>query len=499
MATRRKLLATAAKAVMWNSRNSIHGFMAMLTAIALLSSTATCASAQTISEQAAYEIGMEAYIYLYPLVTMDVTRKVLTNVPPGVKPGLGPANAFSHMRAFPPGDFREVVKPNFDTLYSSAWLDLSKEPMIVFAPDTNGRYYLLPMIDMWSDVFAVPGKRTSGTGAGHWAVVPPGWEGSLPEGVSRIQAPTSNVWIIGRTQTNGPADYDNVHKVQDGYRITPLSQWGSTPGPIPFKPDPTVDMATDPLNQVTGMSAARFFAYGADLMAAYPPHVADWSQLARLKRIGLEPGKPFELAKAEPAIRAALERVPVDGLKAIRAKYGSLAQVVNGWQMQTENMGAWGNNYLKRAVIALTGLGANQPEDAIYPQSLTDADGNPLMAGVSNVLHFDKSELPPVEAFWSLTMYDAEGFPVPNPIKRYAIGDRDPLKYNNDGSLDIYIQPESPGRNKESNWLPAPESGELNITMRLYSPQIEALDGRWNPPAVRRIIKDTSTNTKGKK
>jgi len=464
-----------------------NGFNYALIAIALLVGVAKEVRAEPISEQQAYEIGIEAYIYLYPLVTMDVTRKVLTNVPPGKKPGFGPTNTFSHMRAFPPGDFREVVKPNFDTLYSSVWLDLTKEPIIVSAPDTGGRYYLLPMIDMWSDVFAVPGKRTSGTKAGHWAVVPPGWHGTLPTGVSRIDAPTPFIWIIGRTQTDGPDDYMNVHKVQDGYRVTPLSQWGSKTKPVSFKSDATVDMKTDPLAQVTGMSAAQFFAYGADLMTKHTPHAADWSQLQRMKRIGLEPGKPFDLAKAQPAVRAGLERVPTDALKAMRAKYSSLAKVVNGWQMQTEDMGAWGNNYLKRAVIALTGLGANQPGDAIYPQSLTDADGNPLLGGVSYVFHLEKSEMPPVDAFSSLTMYDANGFPVANSIKRYAIGDRDPLKYNKDGSLDIYIQPENPGKDKQANWLPSPKSGELNITMRLYAPKTEALDGRWNPPAIKRV------------
>lgn len=445
------------------------------------------AAAAPLSELEAYEIGMEAYIYLYPLVTMDVTRRILTNVPAGVKLGFGPTNAFSHMRSFPPGDFREVVKPNFDTLYSSAWLDLSKEPMIVSAADTDGHYYLLPMLDMWSDVFAVPGKRTSGTGAGHWAVVPPDWKGVLPTGVSRIEAPTFYIWIIGRTQADGSEDYENVHKVQDGYKVTPLSQWGSVPEPAPFRLDPAVDMMTDPLNQVTGMSVAQFFAYGANLMAIHPPHLTDWSQLARMKRIGLEPGKPFDLAKADSAVRSGLERVPQDAIKTMRDKFKTLGRVTNGWSMKTDTMGVWGNYYLKRAVIALTGLGANQPEDAFYPESLADADGHPLVGGAAYVIHFGKQDLPPAEAFWSITMYDAEGFPVANPIKRYAIGDRNPLKFNDDGSLDIFIQPENPGKDRETNWLPSASSGAINLTMRIYAPRIEALDGRWSPPPVRRI------------
>ena len=284
----------------------------------------------SISGDEAYEIGMEAYIYLYPLVTMDVTRRVLTNFEPGTKQGMGPMNMFSHMRAFPPANFREVVKPNFDTLYSSAWLNLTKEPMIVSAPDTDGRYYLLPMIDMWSDVFAVPGKRTSGTKAGNWAVVPPGWQGSLPEGVEQINAPTPYVWIIGRTQTNGPEDYENVHKIQAGYKVTPLSQWGKTPVPVTFKFDTTVNMKTDPASQVKGMSAAEFFSYAAKLMAQHPPHITDWSQLARMKRIGLVPGKPFDLAKAGPEIQKALKLVPVAGAKLIREKLNSLGKLTNG-------------------------------------------------------------------------------------------------------------------------------------------------------------------------
>ena len=440
-----------------------------------------------ITEQEAYEIGIEAYVYFHPLITMDVTRRVMTNVPAGVKSGLGPKNIFHHKRAFPDAEFREVVRPNFDTLYSSAWLDLTKEPMVVSAPDTGGRHYLLPMLDMWSDVFAVPGKRTSGTSAQTYAIVPQGWNGDLPKGMERIDSPTPHVWIIGRTQTNGPKDYEAVHKVQDGYLITPLSQWGKKVVLAEVKFDSTVDMETSPAEQVLTMPAAKYFSYGAELMNVNRPHVTDWSTLARIKRIGLVPGESFDFAKASPAVKAGLERAVVDGLQLLRDTIPSLAPVVNGWQMNTSAMGVYGNFYMKRAIVALIGLGANQPEDAIYPLNLSDTDGKPMEGGKRYVLHFSKAELPPVDAFWSVTMYDATGFQVANELNRFAIGDRDALKYSADGSLDIYIQHESPGKDKESNWLPSSAKGVLGVTMRLYAPRPQALDGRWVPPAIKKV------------
>jgi len=439
-----------------------------------------------LSETEAYEIGIEAYHYFYPLITMDVTRRITTNYAPGIKPGMGPMNAFHHIRTFPPADFREVVRPNFDTLYSSAWLDLTQEPMIVSAPDTHDRYYMLPMLDMWSDVFAVPGKRASGTQVAHFGVIPKGWNGTLPAGVQPIESPTPYVWIIGRTQTNGPKDYEAVNQVQDGYRITPLSAWGQTWEPT-VAIDTTVDMKTPPLTQVNTMTAAQYFSYGAELMKLHSPHLTDWSTIARMNRMGIVPGQSFDFNTASPVIKAGLEQAVVDGLKLMQEKIPTLARVVNGWQMNTDTMGVYGNYYLKRAIVAMVGLGANQPQDAIYPLCLADADGKPLEGSNNYVLHFTKDELPPIEAFWSITMYDAEGFQVTNKLNRFAIGDRDNLTYNSDGSLDIYIQHNSPGSDQESNWLPSPDQGVLGITMRLYAPKAQALDGRWIPPVVKRV------------
>ena len=445
---------------------------------------ATAQAPAQISAQEAYEIGVEAYIYFYPLVTMEVTRQQI-NAVPGAPPN-SLANRFFHIRAFPPADFRAVVRPNFDTLYSSAWLDLSKEPMIVSVPDTGGRYYLLPMLDMWSDVFAVPGKRTTGTKAGHFAVVPPGWSGELPAGVERINAPTPNVWIIGRTQTNGPADYAAVHKVQDGYTITPLSQWAQAPAAqVPINPVAR-GTAPAPLAQVNGMKPLAYFKFAAELLKVNPPHLTDWSIIARLRRIGIEVGQSYQPERLDPAVQDALARAAAAGLDAMHAKLPTLARLVNGWQMNTDTMGVYGDYYLKRAVVASVLLGANQPEDAVYPLIITDADGKPPTGDHNYVLHFGKDELPPVEAFWSLTMYDGDGFPVANPINRFALGDRDVLKYNVDGSLDLFIQHDDPGGDRTANWLPAPGTGPLGLTMRLYGPKTAVLDGSWAPPPLRR-------------
>lgn len=439
-----------------------------------------------ISEELAYEIGMEAYYYFYPLITMEITRRQCTNHEAGKQPGFGPMNLFSHMRAYPPADFKGVVRPNFDTLYSIAWLDLTKEPMIVSVPDTQGRYYLLPMLDMFSDIFASPGWRTSGTGAHHYAIVPHQWSGKLPEGVEPIDAPTAYVWIIGRTKTDGPEDYPAVHKIQDGFLVTPLSQWGKTPTAPKFEFDSTVDMETPPLDQINAMTAADYFAYGTELLALHQPHVTDWSITERMSRIGIEAGKEFDYDKLDGKIQKALDKACADALKLMVAKKASLGTLVNGWSLNTETMGVYGNFYFKRAIVAMVGLGANQPEDAVYPMNFADADGKPLHGQNNYVLHMNKEDLPPVNAFWSVTMYDDAGFQMANSLNRFAISSWMPLKKNSDGSIDLYLQQTSPGADKESNWLPSGNC-TLGVTMRLYAPKAEVLNGNWKPAAIKKV------------
>lgn len=449
--------------------------------------------AENISAQEAHDIAVNAYLYFYSPVTMDLTRKQLTNMAPGKGSLGGPPNTFANIDTYPTADMRAVVRPNFDTLYSSAWLDLTKGPVVVSAPDTHGRYYLLPMLDMWTDVFASPGWRTTGTGAANFVIAPPNWrpdlkeklvdEFKLPIGTQRIDAPTPYVWIIGRTKTDGPADYDAVHQIQANYKITPLSEWGKTPMPIEAKIDPSIDVKTPPKTQVDSMPAGKFFAYAAELLKLHPPHVTDEPIIAQMRRIGIEPGKSFDMTKLDPDVQKALETAPEEAQRLLKWKLPTLARVANGWSMNTDTMGVYGNYYLKRALVTQYGLGANLPEDAIYPANLVDNTGKPLDGTNKYTIHFDKGTMPPVEAFWSITLYDEDGFQVGNSLDRFALSSWMPFKFNSDGSLDLYFQSESPGAENEANWLPAPKR-PFNLTMRLYAPKSDALTGKWNPPSV---------------
>ncbi len=449
----------------------------------------------TIDETKAEQIALEAYTYLYPLVIMDVTRRQQTNVVhAGDIPMRAPINQIVHLPTFPPGDFRDVVRPNFDTLYSNAWLDLTREPMILKVGDTKGRYFLLPLYDMWTDVFANPSSETLGPEGGTFAITAPGWHGTLPKGVERIEAPTPMVWIIGRVQTNGPADYAFVHDIQRSFTLVPLSQWGKPDvTPATGTTDPTVDPKSPPLATVARMDANNFFTYGLKLVQLNKPHNIDHPIIARMKMIGLVASNQFSFGKLSPMVQSALQHAAAAGQKHFVKYAMQMGEPRNGWRVRTTSIGSYGSDYLQRATIAMAGLGANRPFDAIYPRADIDSEGRQIDGAYQYIMHFPPGTLPPVGAFWSITAYDKDGFTTPNVIDRYALGDRDPLKYNADGSLDLYLQTASPGSDRNMNWLPL-GPGIQNFSLRLYLPKAEALSGVWVPPPIQRVDTPPATH-----
>jgi hypothetical protein len=248
---------------------------------------------------------------------------------------------------------------------------------------------------------------------------------------------------------------------------------------------------TPPKVQVDTMAGEKYFGYAAELLKLHPPHDTDQPIIARLKRIGFEPGNDFNVAQLDPAVRQAIEAAPMAAQSLMEWKVPTLARVVNHWSMNTDSMGVYGNYYLKRAIVAQFGLGANLPEDAIYPLSLGDESGRPLDGASRYTLHFEAGAFPPAAAFWSVTLYDTDGFQVANPLNRFALSSWMPLRHDPDGSLTLYVQNESPGKDREGNWLPTPK-GPFNLTMRIYAPKSEALTGRWSPPPVTKAPSTTN-------
>ena len=438
----------------------------------------------------AQQIAAAAYVFGYPLITMDVTKDQMTAVPAPTPDGTAaPINQFANAPASPDASFTTVVSPNADALYSTAWLNLSKEPIVLSVPNTNGRYCGWPMYDAWTNVFASPGTRTTGTSAGDFAIVGPGWNGTLPAGLTKIASPTEMVWIIGRTQVNGPADAPAVNALQAQYKLTPLSAWGTNYMPPTNVPvNPNVGTTIPPVNQVANMTPATYYGTMATLMVADPPSTADKPVVDQMARIGIVAGKPFDLNGLNTTIQSAVAQGARDGLAQVNAAGQNPpgSTVIHNWDCNY-HLGNYGTNYTLRAGVSNIGLGAALPEDAWYPISRLDANGTAYTGAHNYVMHFEKNSTPPTNAFWSLTMYNNQQFFVANPINRYAISPHlGPMKYNADGSLDIYIQNVSPGSAKESNWLPAP-SGGFNLILRVSWPQESVLNGSWLPPAVQQV------------
>lgn len=424
-------------------------------------------------------IAEDAYIYAYPLVIMELTRRNSTSLP--ATPRRSPMGAFAHAPTFPDHNFTGVVRPNADTLYSSLWYDVSASPLVFDVPDSGGRYYMIQYMDMWSDTYASTGPRTTGTSAQRIAVVGPNWTGDLPAGAEILRSPTHFGWVLGRTQTNGVTDYAAVRAFQAGFRVVSPVQPAAWGAERPAGSPP-------PVVAIERLSPREFFTVFTSLMVANPPHSADSPMAQRMRRLGMVPGRVLAWDRLAPGQRAAIENAH-DGARG-KLTGGSKNQSCHdcGWTMNigTANVGSYGVDYVARARIAAIGLGANLREDALYPSSSRDSEGNLYDSAARYVVHFKAAQLPPVRAFWSLSLYDDRQLFAANSINRFALGDRDKLTFNADGSLDLYVQRDAPGDAQMANWLPAPQSGSFSLSLRLYWPKAEALSESWTPPLVKR-------------
>ena len=491
----------------------------------------------SLHTEGAVKNAVDAYIYGYPLITFDMARKQQTNVETPDEQH-APMNQMIKMRTYLPIDNHCCAAPNADTLYTIAWLDVYDEPLILSMPEINDRYYIVPLLDGFSEVIKVFSSINDGAKAQTLAITGPGWSGTLPEGVTEVKSSTAIVWLLGRIYSTGtPEDYKVVNDIQDQFKIVPLSAYGqpyTTPHGIV---DPDFDMKTSARALVNSMDVYTYFDYLARLLKTNPPKPEDAKMVEKLLKIGLVPGEDFDPAVLRGMDAQSVESIPAmargelgteptvharphftQGVGVIGehdfdiSKLGSLdktliklapkigllkmamklkqTETTNGWLYFTEGVGNWGTDYVLRGMGNLLGPGWNRAEDAVYPLALKDVDGNAYDGSKYNyVMHFEKGGLPPVDGFWSLTMYDKDLFFVPNAIDRYALSQRDTFVTNPDGSIDLYLQTDSPGKDKAANWLPAPR-GEFKLCLRVYGPSKTApsiLDGSWAPPPVKRV------------
>jgi len=448
------------------------------------------ATKQVLAWREAFDIATDAYIFGYPLITIDMTRRAMTNVrePEGMQ---APVGQFARTRTFPLASNHDVAVPNADMLQTMLWLDVAREPWVLSLPDMHGRYCLFPMMDGWSTVFGSLGARTTGTGPQQVAITGPGWKGKLPPGVKQYKSPTSTVWVLGRIYCTGtPADYAAVQALQDQCSATPLSSYGKPYPPPPGRIDPGVNPRKSVREQINSADAAGYFNRLTRLMKDNPPTPADSRIIKRMARLGIAPGQPFDINGLDPMIIQVLQEVPRAAQDKIMARLKSQAPAntpaaTNGWTSPLKT-GSYGTDYLQRALVAAVGLGANLPQDTVYAFSTMDGTGEKYNGNTLYRMHFAPGQAPSANGFWSLTMYDADHFFVDNPLNRYTLSARDPLKFNTDGSLDIYIHQRPPGADRESNWLPAPE-GKFILMLRLYWPKESMINGSWKIPPVKRV------------
>ncbi|CAH0991200.1 hypothetical protein SIN8267_01302 [Sinobacterium norvegicum] len=419
---------------------------------------------------------VEMYFYAYPLVLMEQTHLAM-----GGGHDTGPVNRFDHIRAFPDASFTAVIRPNNDTLYSSAWYDVSEQPMVLSVPDMGDRYFMFPIMDMWTEVVASIGSRTTGQAKGDFLLVAQGWQGEVVDGLQVVELATDKGWIIGRTFSEGN-DFAVIHPLQNQYQLRTVTDWqqGNSQPPSTAKTLKCQDCLTPPA-LVASWNTATFYQHFAALLQRYPGHQQDEVILADLSRLGINGEGDFDFDNLASAQQWLLQAGAVMAKRILRDP--PLPEPVDGWSIPLQDIGRYGINYAKRAVVANIGLGANEPADAVYPMSKVDSHHQPYDGSKHYKIHFGADQIPPVNGFWSLTMYDENGYFVNNVIDRYSLGSRDSLHYNSDGSVDILLQHQPPSTDQNTNWLPAP-AGAFTLTMRLYWPDESVLTGHWYPPLV---------------
>jgi hypothetical protein len=428
-------------------------------------------------------------MYALPLVIMDLTREHFFADPIAVD---ATPNRFLHIPVLGNPTFRSVVRPNVDTLYSTAWVDLTAEPVLLTVPPSDGRYYMVQCMDAWTNVFAAPGIRTLGNQRKTFALVGPGWQGKLPDGVEAVRVPTRMGWVLGRIYVRDAADLGAARVFQRQLDLRPMSgiNDASYAGVYPRPRDPNAQPRKIMRDLLRDMDPAAFYERFSNLTSANPPAPADAPFIARvLQPLGLTPGMPITWALFDDARRSALR----DGLAHVLAAFENRAQqqrhnmmAPTGWTSlgAAASQGDYGTNYQARAAVALIGLGANLRADAVYMNAAIDAAHQPLDGGKRYRLRFAAGQTPPVHAFWSVTLYDEQGYLIANPIERYAIKSGDEVPREADGSLVILLQPDDPGTARHAAWLPTPAHQRFELSLRAYWPDAALLDGRWLPPAV---------------
>ena len=458
---------------------------AAIVAAALLSAPGPAAAAPLTSAQAD-ALAYQAYDYGIPLMEfMRQARQQTSVTVPNAKSD-APLNQLGSARDLATAAQQVIVQPNNDTLYTMGHLDLAGGPLVLHVPAVaDHRYYSFEFLDPYTNVFHYVGTRTTGNGAGNFLITGPGYHGAVPRGLRRIRSAYRRVWLVGRTLVNGRADLPAVHRVQDGYRLIPLDGWRSLG--LRWRPPRPARVITRHRAAVEPGGVAFFDALGTAL-AQNPPPARDAPFLRQLRALGVGPGLHPSREHLSPTVLAALKAAGDGGYQhvfTIRTSIAAQSVLAHGgWFVPPMINGAFGTDYAYRAVVALFGIAANKPEEALYIIGVTDPSHQYLDGSRDYVIYFASGQLPPARFFWSLTMYDQDFFLVSNPLGRYALGSDTPgLRRNPDGSLDIYVQ-HAPPAGHTSNWLPAPASGHFEVTMRLYGPRASALSGHYVYPPI---------------